>query len=83
MPEFVEREPMRQRAKEARLAPILDQVMARKPASDHPPLDLEYEIPAYPRLSADQQASGKFHGWLDEYAAKLAVGESPAQRIAK
>jgi alkanesulfonate monooxygenase SsuD/methylene tetrahydromethanopterin reductase-like flavin-dependent oxidoreductase (luciferase family) len=83
MPEFVEREPARQQAKEARLAPILEQVLARKPASDHPPLDPDYEIPAYPRLSADQQASGKFHGWLDDYAAKLALGESPAARIAK
>jgi alkanesulfonate monooxygenase SsuD/methylene tetrahydromethanopterin reductase-like flavin-dependent oxidoreductase (luciferase family) len=83
MPEFVEREPARQKAKEARLAPVLEQVMARKPASDHPPLDLDYEIPAYPRLSADAQASGKFHGWLDDYAAQLAAGESPAKRIAK
>jgi alkanesulfonate monooxygenase SsuD/methylene tetrahydromethanopterin reductase-like flavin-dependent oxidoreductase (luciferase family) len=83
MPEFAEREPARQQAKEARLAPIIEAAVARKPASDHPPLDLDYEIPAYPRLTADQQASGKFHGWLDEYAAKLAAGESPAQRIAK
>jgi len=83
MPEFVEREPARQAAKEARLAPILEQVMARKPTSDHPPLDPDYEIPAYPRLSADEQASGKFHSWLDDYAAKLAAGESPAKRIAK
>ncbi len=83
MPEFAEREPGRQQAKEARLGPIIEAVMARKPASDHPPLDPSYEIPAYPRLDADKQASGKFHGWLDEYAAQLAAGESPAARIAK
>jgi alkanesulfonate monooxygenase SsuD/methylene tetrahydromethanopterin reductase-like flavin-dependent oxidoreductase (luciferase family) len=83
MPEFVARDPERQREKAARLAPVIEAVMARKPATDHPPLDPDYEIPAYPRLAADQQASGKFHGWLDEYAAKLAAGESPAARIAK
>ena len=33
--------------------------------------------------SADEQESGKFHSWLDDYAAKLAAGESPATRIAK
>ena len=61
MPEFSERHEARERAKAARLEPIIAAVMARKPPSDHPPLDPEYEIPAYPRLDADQQASGRFH----------------------
>ena len=83
MPEFAEREPDRERAKQDRLAPIVAAAMDRKPASDHPPLDVDYEIPAYPRLAADAQASGKFHRWLDEYAAKIAAGEDVSKRIAK
>lgn len=83
MPEFAEREPERLRAKQARLAPVIEAVMARKPGSDHPPLDPDFEIPAYPRRSADEQASGRFHDWLDDYSRKLAAGESPATRLAK
>ena len=56
--------------------------MARKPQSDHPRLDPDYEIPAYPRLDADQQASGKFHQWLDNYAANIAAGEDVSKRLA-
>jgi alkanesulfonate monooxygenase SsuD/methylene tetrahydromethanopterin reductase-like flavin-dependent oxidoreductase (luciferase family) len=81
MGEFVDRDEQRQRAKAARLAPVVDAVMARKPARDHPPLDLEYEIPAYPRLDADREASGKFHRWLDDYAAKIAAGEDVSKRL--
>ena len=83
MPEFAEREPDRERAKQDRLAPIVAAAMDRKPASDHPPLDADYEIPAYPRLAADAQASGKFHRWLDEYEAKIAAGEDVSKRIAR
>jgi len=83
MAEFAEREPERRRAKEERLAPVIDAVMARKPASDHPPLDAGYDIAAYPRRDADEAGSAKFHGWLDDYAQKLAAGESPAHRLAK
>jgi alkanesulfonate monooxygenase SsuD/methylene tetrahydromethanopterin reductase-like flavin-dependent oxidoreductase (luciferase family) len=83
MPEFAEREPARAREKEARLSDVISRVMDRKPASDHPPLDADYEIPAYPRLAADEQASGKFHRWLDDYAAKIADGEDVSKRIAK
>ena len=82
MPEFVERDARHQREKEARLAPVIDAVLARKPGSDHPPLDPDYEIPAYPRLDADREASGKFHRWLDDYAAKIAAGEDVSKRLA-
>jgi alkanesulfonate monooxygenase SsuD/methylene tetrahydromethanopterin reductase-like flavin-dependent oxidoreductase (luciferase family) len=81
MGEFVDRDEQQQRAKAARLAPVVDAVMARKPPSDHPPLDLEYEIPAYPRLDADREASGRFHRWLDDYAAKIAAGEDVSKRL--
>jgi alkanesulfonate monooxygenase SsuD/methylene tetrahydromethanopterin reductase-like flavin-dependent oxidoreductase (luciferase family) len=82
MPEFVERHESRERAKAERLEEVIATVMRRKPQSDHPPLDPEYEILAYPRLDADQEASGKFHRWLDDYAAKIASGEDVSKRLA-
>ncbi len=82
MPECVERQEAQDAAKAARLAPVLEAVMARKPAADHPPLDPDYEIPAYPRLDADRAASDKFHRWLDDYAAKVAAGEDVSKRLA-
>ena len=80
LPEFVERDERRQREKAERLAPVIDAVMARKPATDHPPLDPDYEIPAYPRQDADRQEGGKFHRWLDDYTAKIAAGEDVSKR---
>jgi alkanesulfonate monooxygenase SsuD/methylene tetrahydromethanopterin reductase-like flavin-dependent oxidoreductase (luciferase family) len=82
MPEFAERHEHRERAKAARLEPVLSTMMARKPETDHPPLDPEYEIPAYPRLDADEEASGKFHRWLDNYANRVAAGEDVSKRLA-
>ncbi len=82
MPEFVERDEQRRADKATRLAPIIEAVLARKPERDHPRLDPDYEIPAYPRLDADHQASGKFHRWLDDYAAKVAAGEDVSKRLA-
>jgi alkanesulfonate monooxygenase SsuD/methylene tetrahydromethanopterin reductase-like flavin-dependent oxidoreductase (luciferase family) len=82
MPEFAEREERRMATKEARLARVLETVMARKPPDDHPPLDADYEIPAYPRLDADRQASDKFHHWLDNYAMRIAAGEDVSKRLA-
>ena len=82
MPEFAERHDARERAKSERLESVIAAVMARKPERDHPPLDPDYEILAYPRLDADQQASGKFHRWLDDYAAKVAAGADVSKRLA-
>jgi alkanesulfonate monooxygenase SsuD/methylene tetrahydromethanopterin reductase-like flavin-dependent oxidoreductase (luciferase family) len=82
MPEFVDREGRRQAEKAARLAPVIDAVMARKPVGDHPPADPDYEIPAYPRLDADREESEKFHGWLDRYAERVAAGEDVSKRLA-
>jgi hypothetical protein len=61
---------------------VIEAVMARKPESDHPPLDTAYEIPAYPRQAADRQEGGKFHRWLDDYTAKIAAGEDVSTRLA-
>jgi alkanesulfonate monooxygenase SsuD/methylene tetrahydromethanopterin reductase-like flavin-dependent oxidoreductase (luciferase family) len=82
MGEFVERDERLRREKAERLAPVLDAAIARKPASDHPPLDPEYEIPAYPRLDADRGENERFHRWLDTYAAKIAAGEDVSKRLA-
>ncbi|MGZ4675947.1 MAG: LLM class flavin-dependent oxidoreductase [Acidimicrobiia bacterium] len=82
MPEFAARDEAAVRQKEARLAPVIDRAMARKPARDHPPLDPDYSIPAYPRLDADGDESGRFHRWLDDYAAKIAAGEDVSRRLA-
>jgi len=82
MGEFIERDGPLRTAKERRLAPVIDAVMARKPAADHDRPDAEYVIPAYPRLDADRGESEKFHRWLDDYAAKVAAGEDVSKRLA-
>jgi hypothetical protein len=82
MPEFVDREPARQREKDERLAPIIEKIMARKPASDHPPLNNpDYAITALPRMQADEGDSEKFHRWLDGYAERIAEGEDVSKRL--
>jgi alkanesulfonate monooxygenase SsuD/methylene tetrahydromethanopterin reductase-like flavin-dependent oxidoreductase (luciferase family) len=82
LPEFLERDEAREREKQRRLAPVIEQVLARKPASDHPPLDADYVIPAYPRQSADDGDSEKFHRWLDDYRDKIVRGEDVSKRLA-
>ena len=83
LPEFQEREERRAREKAERLAPVLDAVLARKPAADHPPLlDADYEIPAMTRSTADREGSEKFHRHLDDLAEKMAAGEDIRRRLA-
>jgi alkanesulfonate monooxygenase SsuD/methylene tetrahydromethanopterin reductase-like flavin-dependent oxidoreductase (luciferase family) len=82
MPEFQDREEKREREKAERLAPVIEAAMARKPATDHPPLDPDYEISALPRTDADRDESMKFHRWLDEYADKIVSGEDVSKRLA-
>ena len=82
LPEFKERDEAASAAKEQRMAPIIDKVMARKPASDHPPIPPDYSIPAIPRAEADRGESDKFHAWLDDYAERLAAGEDVSRRLA-
>ena len=60
----------------------IEAALARKPASDHPPLDPDYRIPAYPRQSADDDDTGKFNRWLDDYRDKIITGEDVAKRLA-
>jgi alkanesulfonate monooxygenase SsuD/methylene tetrahydromethanopterin reductase-like flavin-dependent oxidoreductase (luciferase family) len=82
MPEFVERHEHHEREKAARLEPVIQAAMARKRPTDHPARDPDYEIPAYPRLDADRDTSGKYHHWLDRYAEKIAAGEDVSKRLA-
>jgi alkanesulfonate monooxygenase SsuD/methylene tetrahydromethanopterin reductase-like flavin-dependent oxidoreductase (luciferase family) len=82
LPEFAEREPTRSSDKERRLAPIIDAVMARKPASDHPPLPSpDYSFPAIPRAMADRFGADEFHEMLDQIAEKTAAGENPVEEF--
>ena len=82
LPEFAEREPKRSRDKEQRLAPVVDAVMARKPASDHPPLPSpDYSFPAIPRAMADRSGADQFHEMLDHIAQQSAAGENPIEQF--
>ena len=82
LPEFLERDATAAQAKARRLEPLIDAVMARKPTSDHPPLDPGYVIPAYPRQTADDDESNKFNRWLDDYRDKIVRGEDVSKRLA-
>ena len=82
LPEFAERDPKRSSDKERRLAPIVDAVMARKPASDHPPLPApDYSFPAIPRAMADRFGADEFHEMLDHIAEQTAAGENPIEEF--
>jgi hypothetical protein len=82
LPEFKERDEKAAADKAQRMAPVLDKVMARKPARDHPPIPPDYTIPAIPRAEADRGESAKFHAWLDDYAERVAAGEDVSRRLA-
>jgi alkanesulfonate monooxygenase SsuD/methylene tetrahydromethanopterin reductase-like flavin-dependent oxidoreductase (luciferase family) len=82
MPEFKERDEQRQRDKEQRLAPVLDEVLARKPAEDHPPLPTpDYTFPAIPRAMADRFGNDDFHKMLDDFADATIKGDSPLDNL--
>jgi len=79
LPEFRERDAAAERAKAARLAPVIDRVLARKPAGDHPPLPTpDYAFPALPRADADRAGSDDFHRFLDKVAEDSALGDNSA-----
>jgi alkanesulfonate monooxygenase SsuD/methylene tetrahydromethanopterin reductase-like flavin-dependent oxidoreductase (luciferase family) len=76
MPEFADRDAARARAGDPALAATVDTVLARKPASDHPPLPHpDYEFPAIPRAIADRRRDDEFHARLDGIAARSALGD--------
>jgi len=74
LPEFKDRDEKHVAAKDSRLAPVVDAVMARKPAADHPPLPApDYAFPAIPRAMADRSGNDQFHQMLDDFAEQTAV----------
>jgi alkanesulfonate monooxygenase SsuD/methylene tetrahydromethanopterin reductase-like flavin-dependent oxidoreductase (luciferase family) len=75
LPEFQEREEKRARDKAQRLEPVIEKVMSRKPAEDHPPLpSSDYEFPAIPRAMADRYGNDQFHAMLDSFEEQAASG---------
>ena len=77
LPEFKERDEKRSADKARRLEPIVDKVMARKPAEDHPPLPADdYSFPAMPVAMADRAGGNdQFYEFLENIGSKLARGE--------
>jgi len=75
LPEFQDRDDAAQAKKAARVEPMIEAAMARKPAEDHPPLPSEdYAFPAIPRGMAERMGSDDFHQWLEDFASKTSVG---------
>ena len=55
---------------------VVERVMARKPAADHPPLPTpDYAFPAIPRAAADRAGADDFHRFLDRVAEDSAQGD--------
>jgi alkanesulfonate monooxygenase SsuD/methylene tetrahydromethanopterin reductase-like flavin-dependent oxidoreductase (luciferase family) len=82
LPAFRERDEAYQREKAKRTEPIVEKVMARKPAEDHPPLPSpDYEFPAIPRAMADRMDADQFHQLLDVVADMSARGENPIEQF--
>ena len=76
LPEFKDRDEGFQKKKAKKLAPIIDKVMARKPAEDHPPLPTEdYAFPAMPRAMADKVGNDQFYKVLDDIQNRMAAGQ--------
>ena len=77
LPEFRDRDERASVEKARRMEPIAEAALARKPASDHPPLPTDdYAFPAIPRAIADRSGSDDFHKFLDDVAEGSAVGDN-------
>ena len=74
LPEFAERDVASSAAKAARLAPIIDDALARKAELEEPRSLGDYEIPALPRQWADASGSEEMREWLDQFADDRAAG---------
>ena len=63
------------REKATPLAPVIDAVMARKPAEDHPPMPADgFSIPALPRAAAQRAGDDEFLARLETAADARASG---------
>jgi alkanesulfonate monooxygenase SsuD/methylene tetrahydromethanopterin reductase-like flavin-dependent oxidoreductase (luciferase family) len=82
LPEFAERDEKLSAAKAARLAPIVERVMARKPADDHPALPSpDYSFPAIPRAAAERSGADGFLAYMEEFASQRALGIAPRRGV--
>jgi alkanesulfonate monooxygenase SsuD/methylene tetrahydromethanopterin reductase-like flavin-dependent oxidoreductase (luciferase family) len=82
LPEFKDRDEKLQRDKAQRIAPVVDKVMARKPAEDHPPLPApDYAFPAIPRAMADRYGNDDFHKMLDDFAEQSALAQGGVEGL--
>jgi hypothetical protein len=84
LPEFKERDEKAQAEKAARLAPIIDLAMARKPAEDHPPLTpADYSYPAIPLGLADRLGNDEFFTAMDRMREMVARGIPAREAFAR
>ena len=61
LPAFMDRDEQQQLEKAKRVEPAIAAALARKPASDHPPLGADdYEFPAMPRSPSDRHSADAF-----------------------
>jgi alkanesulfonate monooxygenase SsuD/methylene tetrahydromethanopterin reductase-like flavin-dependent oxidoreductase (luciferase family) len=77
LPEFQEREPRRAADKAARLAPVIEKVMARKVGAA-PPMPDDYSIAALPKAIADKTGGGALQEFLDKIRDDRAAGRRDA-----
>ncbi len=77
LPAFKDRDEARVKAKRDRLAPALDDALARKAAQPPPPsLPAGYSFPAMPRRWAEETGSVEMREWLEQFAESRAKGRS-------
>jgi hypothetical protein len=75
LPEFAERDEDLSAAKAQRLAPVIEQVMARKPPPAAPPVDLDsYAFKAYIRELAETSGDQAMTELVERYAEDRATG---------
>ncbi len=74
LPEFAERDVTSSAAKAARLAPIVDDALARKAEREETRSLGDYEIPALPRQWAEASGSEEMREWLEQFADDRAAG---------
>jgi hypothetical protein len=78
LPEFAERDEAAAAEKARRLEPVIEAVMARKPAEDHPPLpEPDYSFPSIPLAMAERAGNDEFFAMLKDMERQVAAGGTP------
>ena len=75
LPEFKERDEAQRKAKEERLAPIVEAALARR-VDDAPPMPDGYAMKAFPRQMVDAADSDEGRAFLDNVAGQQSVGDN-------